>query len=245
MNTEHHQTDPLADEIEAALSPGDFIPSHAVWSFVEEVQRVADEIATITSDEPARAERLYRLFIGACHEKAEEIDDSSGGFGALVGDLFQGWVTARQGSHGDPDETAAALITSMEDDPYGFCSNLEKRVIEVLDVHPGRRRLVRQLRTKVEAVSTDGEDLPRSKSSRRRWEKALKTVLAAQADVDGYIALCDRTGIEATDCIAVATMYHRLRRPEVALEWVERGLTIAPGGRRSMDCKTRFADLEA
>ncbi|MFZ0133816.1 MAG: hypothetical protein WAK95_14845, partial [Desulfobacterales bacterium] len=35
----------------------------------------------IIEKEPQRAAHLYELFIAACHEKAEEIDDSSGNFG--------------------------------------------------------------------------------------------------------------------------------------------------------------------
>jgi len=36
------QTDPLEKAIEAALSPGRFISYNAAWSFVEDVQGVAD-----------------------------------------------------------------------------------------------------------------------------------------------------------------------------------------------------------
>ena len=38
----------------------------------------------IIRKEPERAARLDEIFIAACHEKADEIDDSSGNFGMLV-----------------------------------------------------------------------------------------------------------------------------------------------------------------
>ena len=71
------QIDPLEKAIEAALSPGHFISYNASWSFVEDVQGVAEDISGIILKEPARAVRLYEIFIAACHEKADEIDDSS------------------------------------------------------------------------------------------------------------------------------------------------------------------------
>lgn len=127
------QIDPLAKAIEAALSPGRFISYNAAWSFVEDVQGVADDIGKIIRKEPARAARLYEIFIAACHEKADEIDDSIGNFGMLVEELFQGWIKARQGANFDPDETAISLISWMEDDPYGFCHDLARGVVKVLD----------------------------------------------------------------------------------------------------------------
>jgi hypothetical protein len=127
------QIDPLEKAIEVALSPGHFISYNTSWSFVEDVQGVADNISEIIRKEPTRAARLYEIFIAACHEKAEEIDDSSGNFGMLVGDLFQGWVNARQTADCDPDETASALISWMEDDPYGFCHDLDREVVKILD----------------------------------------------------------------------------------------------------------------
>jgi hypothetical protein len=70
------QIDPLEKAIEAALSPGRFISYNAAWSFVEDVQDVANDIGEIIRKEPARAVRLYEIFIAACHEKASLIFDN-------------------------------------------------------------------------------------------------------------------------------------------------------------------------
>lgn len=133
------QIDPPEKAIEAALSPGRFISYNAAWSFVEDVQGVADDIGKVCRIEPERAARLYEIFIAACHTKADEIDDSSGNFGMLVEELFQGWIKARQGANFDPDETAKSLISWMEDDPYGFRQDLERGVVNVLDKNGLRR----------------------------------------------------------------------------------------------------------
>jgi uncharacterized Zn finger protein len=64
-------------------------------------------------------------------------------------------------------------------------------------------------------------------------------LLAAQRNVDAYIALCDQTGLEAKDCVAIAKIYKSRRRPEDALAWVERGLKIARA-----DSRTSYAEHE-
>lgn len=120
------QIDPLEQAIETALAPGSFISYNAAWSWLEDVQRVANDVGKLIESAPERATRLYETFIAACHEKAEEIDDSSGNFGMLVNDLFCGWIKARQAVGEDRDETARLLLAWMEDDPYGFCYHLDR-----------------------------------------------------------------------------------------------------------------------
>ncbi len=177
------QIDPLIKAIEAALSPGRFISYNVAWSFVENVQRVANDIGEIILKEPVRAARLYEVFIAACHEKAKEIDDSSGNFGMLVEELFQGWIKARQSANFDPDETAISLLSWMEDDPSGFCHDLERGVVNVLD-KKGLAAFIQQIRAKFESapVRDDGEKRV-SGYERRRWGGVLKTLLAAQRNV--------------------------------------------------------------
>ena len=221
------QIDPIEQAIETALSPGSFISYNAAWSFVNEVQDVANDIGKIIKQEPKRAAHLYETFIAACHEKADEIDDSSGKFGMLVEDLFRGWIKARQAANDDPDETAKSLLSWMEDDPYGFCHDLDREVVKVLD-QKGLEAFVRRIRSKFESSLTQDEKQERfSGYARRRWGGALKTLLAGQRDVDAYIALCEQTEFEVKDCKAIAEIYRSRRRPEDALSWVERGLEIA------------------
>ncbi len=229
------QIDPLEQAMEAALSPGSFISYKAAWSFMDDVQDVANDIGKIIKKEPQRAVRLFETFIAACHEKADEIDDSSGNFGMLVEDLFRGWIKARQAANDDPNKTAKALLSWMEEDPYGFCHDLDREAVNVLD-KKGLEAFVCQVRFKFESVLTRDDKEKRFPGyARRRWGGALKTLLAGQRNVDAYIALCEQTELEAEDCKAIAKIYRSRRRPENALSWVERGLEIARSdSRRSL-----------
>jgi uncharacterized Zn finger protein len=141
--------------------------------------------------------------------------------------LFRGWIKARQAANHDPDETARSLLSWMEDDPYGFCHNLDREAVKVLD-KKGLEAFVRQIRAKFEsALSQDDKAKRLPGYARRRWGGALKTLLAGQRNVDDYIALCEQTELEAKDCKAIAEIYRSRRRPADALSWVERGLEIA------------------
>lgn len=221
------QIDPLEKSIEAVLAPGRFISYNAAWSFMEDVQEVANDIGKLVRKEPERAAHLYEIFIAACHEKADEIDDSSGNFGMLVEELFQSWIKARQGANLDPEETAMSLLSWMEDDPYGFCHDLDHEAAKVLH-KKGLDALIQQIRFKLESfpVQSDEEN-GFSGYARRRWVGALKTLLAAQRNVNAYIALCEQTELEDKDCLAIAKIYKSRSRPEEALAWVETGLKIA------------------
>jgi hypothetical protein len=231
----------LEQAIEAALSPGSFISYNDAWSFVDDVQNVADAIEKITKKEPERAAHLFETFIAACHEKADEIDDSSGNFGMLVEDLFRDWIKARQAANHDPNVTARLLLSWMEEDPYGFCHDLDREAVKVLD-KMGLEAFARQIRAKFESALSQDDKAKRFPGyARRRWGGALKTLLASQRNVDDYIALCEQTELSAKDCIAIAEIYRSRRRPADALAWVEQGLEIAPVGQPKILWRTRSA----
>jgi hypothetical protein len=78
--------DPIENEIELALSPGEFIRDRACFSFVSSLQAVAIQIELLLKTDSARAAGLYEIFLAGCREKAEELDDSSGSFGQFAKD---------------------------------------------------------------------------------------------------------------------------------------------------------------
>ena len=125
--------DPMEGQMELALNPGVFIPDRASYAFVSELEEVAAGTGKLAGADPVRATALYETFLAGCYEKAEELDDSSGSFGQFAGELICGWIIARQASGAEADETSAILLARMDDDPYGFCCQIEKDAAQAFD----------------------------------------------------------------------------------------------------------------
>lgn len=235
--------DRLEQEIETALDPGRFISDRGSYSFVADLELVDAELVALVGSEPARAVALYEAFLAGCHEKAEELDDSSGSFGTFVGELFCGWVKARQAAGASPDDTATRLLGWIEEDPYGFCFGLEKDLAAVLD-KAGLAALLQQVRARFDAAaSREAEDSPRPDHERRRWASVLRALHLQQKDVGAYVALAEQTGLTAKDCHAIATMFAARRKREEALEWVGRGIEIEATSSRGSVASHDLADL--
>jgi len=155
--------------MERALRPGTFIPDQACFAFVTQLDKVATRIeALVAEGEPGCAVTLYELFLAACLEKAEELDDSSGQFGQFVEGLYGGWITAREAVGADPAETAATLLAWMKKDPYGFCSHLERRAVEVFTPR-GLAAFEQAVRHRVQAATT----APSPKSVKKPGRSAM------------------------------------------------------------------------
>ena len=221
------KSDSIENEIELALNPGAFIPYDACFSFVSDLDEVAAKIAKLVSSDPARAATLYETFLAASYVEIEELDDSSGGFGQFVDDLYCGWIEARQASGADPDETASRLLTWMDQDDYGFCYRLEVDAVKVFN-KANLAAFVKLVRARFDAAAQkttkeDGKLRERPDYLRRRWGEALRTLYTSQKDVAAYASLAEETGLTAKDCHAVAKLLVSKRKPKEALSWVERG----------------------
>ena len=110
MTRPRKRRDQIENMIESALQPGRFVGWNEGSSFVSDLSSVEAETAKVTASEPARAVALYETFLAGCYAKADEVDDSDGAFGTFAGDLYQGWIAARQAADADPGETVRLLL---------------------------------------------------------------------------------------------------------------------------------------
>src|SRR5271165_593206 len=196
--------DPMDRAIESALQPGDFIVWNQGTAFVSGLENLEREIAALAANNPARASALYEAFIAACNLKAEEIDDSDGAFGTFAGNLFRGWIQARQSAGADPGGTAEILLAWMKNDDYGFCNELGSDAVEVLD-SAGMAAFEQAVRTRFEA-SCGKQEQNTGNYVRDQWSQILRSIYAQQRSVEKYLDLAARTGLTQTDCATTATM---------------------------------------
>lgn len=222
----------LLQLFESALRPGYFVTYSASFEFVSGLEEVGKELAKLLDEGRAEtAVRLYEIFIGACYEKAEEIDDSGGNFGDFVQELFVGWMRAGQAAEADPGETVETLLAWMEDDPYGFCHRLDRRAVEVLD-SSYLDAIESAALMKLDGDDSDHEGRGLSDVERGMWNGLLKRVHAKRGDVDAYVETCQADGPTPGDCETVAGILRERGHSQQALNWVERGLELQSGDRR-------------
>lgn len=222
--------DPLEAAIEAVLEPGRVIAHRAGWGFVSSLEEVGSQLEALVRTDPERAVGLYETFLAGCYEKAEEIHDSSGTFSMFVVDLHCGWIRARQAASADADDTARLLLWRMQNDPYGFASNIERDAVKVMS-RDGLAAFERQVKARFEAKDAVGQasdHAPRPDPAylRRRWGEILRAIYTRRRDVRAYVALCEQTQLSAQDCLAVAIMLKTRRTWDEALAWVDRGLAL-------------------
>jgi tetratricopeptide (TPR) repeat protein len=118
----------------------------------------------------------------------------------------------------------------MENDDWGFCHELERDLVKVLN-KKGLRAFATQVRARLDASAPD--DRSSTGYPRRRWTAALKRILAAQGDAESYVALAEETALDSKDCSVVAGIFEERGELHEALAWVERGLALAANERYS------------
>jgi hypothetical protein len=233
------RVDKLERDIEQALMPGRYIGHRERADFIEAVEAAKAMITPLILQDggATRAIALLELFIAGCYEKAEEIDDSGGDFGQFVSDLFCDWIRARQAAKVDPEETVKLLYSWMKNDDYGYCHDLEKAAVAVLD-RGGLRALERTAREMADASEKDTYAHARS-------IEVLKTIHMKRGDVRAYQALCEaEEDLAPADCEKLAEMSLKRRKVEDALTWVERGLGLEKKRTWSSRSAWRLSDLK-
>jgi hypothetical protein len=221
----HGKADPIERQIELALHPGAFIRDGECFSFVSGLEEVVVTIDKLMASHPARAAVLHESFLAGCHGKADELDDSSGSFVQFVQTLICRWIKARQAAGADPDKIASTLLAWMDDDPYAFCSEIEKDAAAAFDTK-GLAAFEKQVRARFEAASKEPSGYPY-----RQWSGVLRAIYCEQRDIQAFIALAEQAGLKPEDCLEIAKLFAQ-RKPKESLAWVERG--------RALDLEKQF-----
>lgn len=220
--------------MESSFRPGTFIRDGECFTFVSGLEEVATIIDKLVAVEPARAVALFEAFLAGCHAKTDELDDSSGRFGQFARDLICRWIKSRQAAGVDPRMTASTLLAWMDDDPYGFCYQIEKDAAAAFD-KAGLAAFEKQIRERFDTLSADS-----SSWTYRRGAEILRAIYIAQRDIEAYIALTEQVKLKLEDCLAIAKLVVP-RDPNKALVWVERGLAL---DRESQFRSTAAYDLD-
>lgn len=206
--------DPIVAGLEATFAPGRFIADQACFEFVRDLEAALQPIMSLLETDPQRAVSLFETVLAGCYLKAEELDDSSGSFGTFIRQVVIHWIEARQKAGADAVDTASTGIGWVDEDPYGFCSGIEKE----LGAAPSASGLAAFESLVRERCETDPDD--------RQWHNLLRQIYIQQKRTDAYESLANQAGFPADDCLELARL-HAETDPAVALQWIERRLTSA------------------
>lgn len=222
--------DPLIPEIRIALMPGRFVRWNEVSGMVSNLDRVQERVEELVkAGEAGRAVRLYEIFLSGVYAKIEEADDECD-LANLFHGLICGWIQARQAAGLCAKETVTQLLNWMKNDDYGFCNDIEKDAIKVLNTE-GRHLLISHFQGLVDRARSGSEE----SSTRPMFEyennlrlpaMSLKGIYEALGDASSYAALCERLGFSPRDCEHLAKMVITKKQWAKALEWVEKGITL-------------------
>lgn len=213
--------------IDAALQHGSYISNNE--GFISVLEGVEEQIQQVTSTDPARAVSLYETFLAGCRMKADDLDDSDNDFGMFCQQLICGWISARQAANADSADTVEKLIARMDDDPYGFYTDIEREAVKILNSEG-----LLAFEQLAQARFNEGGVLP--------WLDVLRAIYSQRRDADRYIELCNASSTSAQDCEAIAAMLQERGELVKALAWVERGQSELKEERFSI-LKGRLADI--
>ncbi len=225
------QIDFLVSEIEEALDLESFIPYQQSWDYVSKLENVKEKIDDLVMKEAAKqCVPLYEMFLSGCYEKAEEIDDSGGDLGMFFEELFCSWIKARQKAKYATDKTVYQILKWMDNDNYGFCYNIEKELVKVLN-----RQGLSLFETSIHSRFDQAFYTAKSKNSKRIYDypnnvrqnaNILKVIYIAKKDIESYLSLCEKIGTTPMDCEHIANIYKERHLFRDALKWVNKGLDL-------------------
>ncbi len=225
------KSDPLISELEGALDLGEFVSYNRSWDFVQTLEEVKHKIDALVKDGQAeRAVSLYEIFLSGCYEKADEIDDSGGNLGMFFENLFCSWIKARQKAKYDPAETVQNILRWMDNDGYGFCYEIERDMVKVLN-KKSMRLFEAAIKSRFEKAYATDLQKKHTRVSDCSWEvrknvSILKVIYVESKDTHAYLDLCESTGTTPKDCENIANIYKVKRKYQDALNWVEKGLKL-------------------
>ena len=221
----------LMSQMENALDIGRFISYNKEWDFIQCLEDIKKRIDYLAESGQARETiRLYEMFLSGCYEKADEIDDSSGSLGMFFEALFCSWINARQKAECPPEETIYQTLKWMDNDDYGFCYDIEKSVVKVLN-RDGLLLFEASIQSRFDEAflsakpKTPGRiyDYP---FAVRHNADILKVAYIEKEDIASYVKLCEKIGTTPRDCENIAILHKDKSHFQDALVWVDKGLEL-------------------
>jgi uncharacterized Zn finger protein len=118
----------------------------------------------------------------------------------------------------------------MDNDNYGFCFEIERNMVKVLNKR-SMRLFEATIKSRFEKAYATDLQKKHKRVSDCSWEvrknvSILKVIYVESKDTSAYLALCEKTGTTPRDCENIANIYKVKRKYQEALSWVKKGLKL-------------------
>ncbi len=200
------------DRIAIAVGFGEFISWREISAYTEGLSNVQTELDEYSKHKPSDALPIFEIFIAACLVKAGEVDGSRDNLSIIVDDLFLGWARAAGASGMSGEEFVRKINHWMNVDDFGYCYDLESKVIPALN-----QNFILALQKSLEDRKVNGD---------QKSDEIIRKLFALTKNKTSLIAHCEKYGVTDADCLALSQMLYDDKEYHTALEWADKGLNF-------------------
>jgi uncharacterized Zn finger protein len=219
--------------IEQALEVDGYVGYREAPAYVSRAQQAVDLLeATLAGGDFGAALDLSEHALRLGFSAFEQVDDSGGAFGEVVGQIAEVHRRACAGRVLPGPQLADRLFALLMEDQWGIVDVTAYRRALGRDGLERFREVVRRAWDKLPALGPDSRSRAGEPGRRYLLMQLMKQVVASGADVDAQVDIERRDLSYPGAFLRIAELLKKARRRDEALAWAERGAQIFPGGPR-------------
>ena len=232
------------DALDDAVQAGDFVPYREAYDYASGVEEVIDGLEDLLRE--GQAESVIELAehgLAAVDESLEQVDDSDGWMGGLLGRLQELHLEACRQARPDPANLAQRMFELEMGSVFDTFGHAFVAYADILGEAglAAYRRLAEAEWAKVPAVGPGEGDRGRY-GGRFRITSIMEEMARADGDLEARVAVKSRDLSSPYDFLQIAELYRDAGDPDRALDWAERGWRAFPDKRRDGRLRVFIAD---
>lgn len=218
------------DAFAEALQTDDFVSYHEAFDYARGIEEVIDSLEDMLQRGQADGViQLAEYGLAEIEEVIGEMDDSDGRMGGLLHRLQELHVEACRAARPDPAELAERLFEQEMESDFDVFHRAAETYADVLGKAglATYRRLAEADWAKVRPLGP-GETDPDRYGRRFRITSIMEAIAGTDGDLDALAAIKSRDLSLPYSFLKTAELYRDAGKPELALEWAERGWQAFP-----------------
>ncbi len=214
-----------------AIEPGCYVDYHGMFAYAQDIEEAIDPLEELLKEgKAAEVIELAEYALAAVEEAMGSVDDSDGQMGGILARLQEIHLRACRRAKPEPEMLARRLfqweLRTNWDTFYGaaqaYAGVLGKRGLAVY------RELAEAEWAKVPPLRPDREETDKYSGRRFRITSIMETLAKHSRDPEALVAVIQKNLSHAYGFLRIAEIYKSARRPDLALEWAERGVRAFP-----------------